>query len=154
MHSFLLLLSAHLPPRTCRDCGNSFIPTLLGCSPARHRIWFKANVRGRMHLLESSDLENPSSAWNCMSFFFDPTSKLTPATNSCLSRCWLQSFKTTANNSVVHPAIFFEGSQFLFEGGCLRQSQFEQPQITQLSSAWYQALISECLVHWLVSWSC
>ena len=27
MHSFLLFLSAHLPPRTCRDCGNSFIPT-------------------------------------------------------------------------------------------------------------------------------
>ena len=27
MHSFLLILSAYLPPRTCRDCGNSFIPT-------------------------------------------------------------------------------------------------------------------------------
>ena len=32
MHSFLLFLSACLPPRACGDCGNSLIPTHSCCS--------------------------------------------------------------------------------------------------------------------------
>ena len=54
MHSFLLFLSAYLPPRTCRNCGNSFIPTNLAAMSNLWRIRLASKPWHGVHCPQAS----------------------------------------------------------------------------------------------------